>query len=171
LRRALDRLYDGCIWLAGLCMVLILVNVLIQVFGGIFDWYVRGTDAVAGYCMAGASFFALAHTLKRGEHIRVTLVLQRFTGQARRWIELWCLGIATVLAGTFAWYSWKLCWWSYQFNSVSDAQDRAPLWIPQLTMAIGVTVLFIAFLDELVAVLLGRDPAQADQSAEPLHIE
>lgn len=171
MRHALDRFYDVCAWLAGLCMLLILVNILIQVFGGLFDWYVRGTDAIAGYCMAGASFFALAHTLRRGEHIRVTLFLQRFKGRARRAMELWCLAVALFLTANFAWFSWRLVWWSHQFNAVSDAQDRAPLWIPQLTMAVGVTVLLVAFVDEFVDVLRGREPVETDAAAEPLHVE
>ena len=43
-----------------------------------------GIDAYAGYMMAGAGFLALAHTLKRGEHIRVTLLLSALHGRGRR---------------------------------------------------------------------------------------
>ena len=46
--------------------------------GACSSFNLRGTDAYAGYCMAAAAFLALAHTLKRGEHIRVTLFLDRF---------------------------------------------------------------------------------------------
>ena len=38
-------------------------------------------------------------------------------------------------------------------------------------MAIGVTVLAIAFVDELVQVARGRDPARSDLSAEMQHTE
>jgi len=34
--------------------------------------------------------------------------------------------------------------------------DATPLWIPQLGMALGAVVFFIAFLDEFILELLGR---------------
>jgi TRAP-type C4-dicarboxylate transport system permease small subunit len=169
MRHFLDRTYDVCAWIAGAFMVLILLNILVQVAGSYFGLYIRGTDAYAGYSMAAASFFALAHTLKRGEHIRVTLILQRLAPVWRRRFEIGCLALAVILSASFAWYSWSMVWWSYAFNAISDAQDKTPLWIPQLSMAIGVSVLFVAFLDELVAVAKGRQAATA--GAEPAHVE
>jgi TRAP-type C4-dicarboxylate transport system permease small subunit len=169
LRRILDRTYDVSAWIAGAFMVLILVNIMVQVCGSFFGLYIRGTDAYAGYSMAAASFFALAHTLKRGEHIRVTLILQRLSPVWRRRFEIGCLALAVVLSASFAWYSWSMTWWSYEFNAISDAQDKTPLWIPQLSMAIGVTILFVAFVDELVAVAQGRQVVASD--AEPAHVE
>jgi hypothetical protein len=38
-------------------------------------------------------------------------------------------------------------------------------------MALGVTILLIAFVDELVQVLQGRDPSESDLSAEMQHTE
>lgn len=169
MRRTLDRIYDVCAWIAGFFMVLILVNILVQVAGSYFGLYIRGTDAYAGYSMAAASFFALAHTLKRGEHIRVTLILQHLPALWRRRFEVGCLALAAFLTANFAWFSWTMTWWSYEFNAISDAQDKTPLWLPQLSMAIGVTVLLIAFIDELVAVVSGRAIASPD--SEPSHVE
>jgi hypothetical protein len=68
-------LYDGAAWLAALFMVGVLVMVLLSIVGRQLHFNVPGTDAYAGYSMAGAGFLALAHTLKRNEHIRVTLLL------------------------------------------------------------------------------------------------
>ncbi len=171
MRRLLDRTYDICAWVAGAFMVLILLNILVQVAGSYFGLYIQGTDAYAGYSMAAASFFALAHTLKRGEHIRVTLILQRLPPPWRQRFEVGCLLLAVVLTALFAWFSWTMAWWSYEFHAVSDAQDRTPLWIPQLSMAIGVTVLFIAFVDELIAVASGRQAVAASADSEPAHVE
>ena len=65
-RRALDRLYDGTAALAALFMVGLLAMVLLSVVGRQLHFNLPGTDAYAGYLMAGAGFLALAHTLKRG---------------------------------------------------------------------------------------------------------
>jgi TRAP-type C4-dicarboxylate transport system permease small subunit len=100
--------------------------------------------------MAGAGFLALAHTLKKGEHIRVTLLLNHLQGPARRALELWALAAASALALLFAYYSARLAWQSHQFNDISTGNDATPLWLPQLAMAAGTAVLAIAFIDELV---------------------
>ncbi len=73
LRRTLDRLYDAAAYVAALCLVGTLVMVLLGILGRLLGFQLRGTDAYAGYFMAAAGFLALAHTLMRGEHIRVTL--------------------------------------------------------------------------------------------------
>jgi len=150
LRRALEALYDISAWLAALCMLALLVMVLLSIVGRQLAFHVPGTDAYAGYLMAGAGFLALAHTLKRGEHIRVTVILGTLHGRTRRALELWALAAATVLAGLFAFYSVRLAWQSHLLNDVSTASDATPLWIPQLSMAAGTVVMLVALIDELV---------------------
>ncbi len=169
MRRALDALYDGTAWAAALCMVGLLVMVLLSIVSRQLHFHVPGTDAYAGYLMAAAGFLALAHTLKRGEHIRVTLLLSALRGRARKALELWALAAATALALLAAWYSVRLVWQSRLFNDVSTSNDATPLWIPQLSMAIGCAVLVVAFVDELVLEVLGR--RVVEENEEALHNE
>ena len=120
--------------------------------------------------MAAAGFLALAHTFKRGEHIRVTLLLSALRGGARRGLELWALFAATLLAGVRAFYSGRLAWQSRVFNDISTGNDATPLWMPQLAMALGTLILAIALADEFVLELRGRR-LQADAGEEALHNE
>lgn len=150
MRRTLNALYDGCAWLAAAFMIGVLLMVLLSVLGRQFNFHVPGTDAYAGYAMAAAGFLALAHTLKRNEHIRVTLLLGKLTGRARQGLELWSLSAAVALSGLLAWYALRLVWQSHEFDDISTGNDATPLWVPQLAMALGTVVLFIAFLDEWV---------------------
>ena len=170
MRRLLDGLYDGAAWLAALFMVGLLIMVLLSIAGRQFGFHVKGTDAYAGYLMAGSGFLALAHTLKRGEHIRVTLLLSALGGGARRALEVWALFAGTALAALLAFYSARLAWQSRSFNDMSTGTDATPLWIPQIGMAVGTIILAVALLDELVLELLGRRrPVSADDEA--LHNE
>jgi TRAP-type C4-dicarboxylate transport system permease small subunit len=162
-RRFLDALYDGAAWLAALFMVALLIAVLLSIGGREFGFHVKGTDAYAGYCMAAAGFLALAHTLKRGEHIRVTLLLSALPPGARRALELWSLASAVLLSGVLAFYSARLAWQSNKFHDISTGNDATPLWIPQLGMAIGTAILLVAFIDELVLELRGQRKAQASE--------
>ena len=156
MRRFLDTLYDSAAWLAALCMVGLLAMVLLGIVSRLLHFHVPGTDAYAGYMMAGAGFLALAHTLKRGEHIRVTLLLSALKGRAQRGLEIWALGAAVGLALLSAWYSCRLSWQSHVFHDISTSNDATPLWIPQLTMAVGNVILLIAFIDEFVLELRGQ---------------
>lgn len=156
MRRALDALYDGAAWLAALAMIGLLVMVLLSIVSRQLHFHVPGTDAYAGYLMAAAGFLALAHTFKRGEHIRVTLVLARLHGRWRRGLETWSLAAGGALAGLAAWYAVRLAWQSHAFNDISTGNDATPLWIPQLAMAAGSLILLIAFVDELVLELRGQ---------------
>ena len=172
MRRGLDSLYDAAAVLAAFFLIGTLVMVLTGVAGRLFNFYLRGNDAYAGYCMAAASFFALAHTLKRGEHIRVTLILDRLGTRARYVAELWCYAAAAFLSGAIAYFSVRLAWQSYTFNDISQGSDATPLWIPQIGMAAGTVVLCIAFVDALVVLIHdGRVTPGAATGAEPAHIE
>ena len=77
MRKALDALYNGAAGLAALFLVGLLAMVVLSIVSRQLHFHVPGTDAYAGYLMAASGFLALAHTLKRGEHIRVTLILGR----------------------------------------------------------------------------------------------
>jgi len=144
----LDGLYDGAAALAAMFMVGLLAMVMVSILGRQLHFHLPGTDAYAGYLMAAAGFLALAHTLKHGEHIRVTLLLTHLQGRARRALELWALGASVALAALAAFYSVRLAWQSRLFNDVSTSSDATPLWIPQLAMAVGSVVLLVALADE-----------------------
>ncbi len=163
MRRLLDGLYDACAWAAALALVGVLVMVLLSVLGRLLHFHVPGTDAYAGYSMAAAGFLALAHTLKRNEHIRVTLLLGRLQGRARQGLELAALTAAVLLSGLFAWFAVRLAWQSRAFNDISTGNDATPLWIPQLAMVAGTLVLLIAFVDEWWLELQGRRQRAAGQ--------
>jgi TRAP-type C4-dicarboxylate transport system permease small subunit len=168
MRKLLDGLYTGSSWLAGLGMIGLLLMVSYSIAGRLAGFPVGGIDAYAGYAMAGAGFLALASTLKHGEHIRVTLVLGMLRGRARRGLELAALLIAVLLAGFLAFYSARLVWQSWLYQDISTGIDATPMWIPQILMAVGTLVFFIAFLDEFCLELRGK---RRPEPAGDLHHE
>lgn len=170
MRKILDFLYKVAGWIAALFMIGTLAMVLAGVLGRMFNFNLRGSDAYAGYCMAAGSFLALAHTLKCGEHIRVTLILQHVRARAKRAVETGCYLTGCIITSVLAWFSIRLVWQSYVFHDVSQSTDATPLWIPQLTMAFGATLLAIAFIDDLLTLLSGHE-LRREQDGQLAHVE
>jgi TRAP-type C4-dicarboxylate transport system permease small subunit len=165
-RTRLDPLYKALGALGALFILATLVIEVVNIVGREIGYSMAGVDAYAGYTLAAGSFLALAAALRHGDHIRVTLLIQRLTGRRRWWIEVFCLSVATFLSGYFAYFAGKLVWGSYVYHDVSQNVDATPLWIPQLSMAIGLAALFLAFLEELIETLrTGKvvTPAQSSQ--------
>lgn len=171
MRSLLDPFYR---LLGALGALFILATLIIEVgniVGRRLGYSMAGVDAYAGYTLAAGSFLALAAALRHGDHIRVTLIIQRFTGRPRWWIEVFCLAVATLLSAYFAWFAARLVWGSYVYHDVSQNVDATPLWIPQLSMAIGLGGLFLAFLEELIYALRTRQLPPSATSGEPTQIE
>lgn len=171
MRAFLDRLYALMLHLAAACLVLIAVLVGAQVAGRIFDgllklfgyppygFLVASLAEIAGYLLAAASFLALAGTLKRGAHIRVTVLLGNVPEGVRRWLELWVLAVGTMFVAYISLSLVSLVYDSYRFKEVSYGLIPVPLAIPQAVMAAGSVVLLAALADELLLTLRTGRPS------------
>src|SRR5687767_5058181 len=102
LRSGLDALYLGAGIAAAGCIVVMLAVIVLQMAARWTGLTFPGSAEYAGYTMAAASFLAFAHTLDRGAHIRVSLVLSRL-GRYRWHGEVWCFAIGLLLSSYLAW--------------------------------------------------------------------
>jgi TRAP-type C4-dicarboxylate transport system permease small subunit len=159
MRRFLDGLY-------GLCTIGVLVSVLAAIVARQLSMNIPGTDAYAGYFMAAAGFLALSSTFKHGEHIRVTLLLNSLRPAAGRRLDIFALSVGCLLAAAFAFFSIKLTYDSWQFNDISTSNDATPLWIPQVSMAVGTVLFLVALIDELIRRSRGLAAATSQQTHE-----
>jgi TRAP-type C4-dicarboxylate transport system permease small subunit len=172
MRPLLDRFFNIAGYLAGFFMVGTLLAVLASILGRLHPLFeLPGADAYAGYCMAISAFLALAPTLRRGEHIRVTLLLNRLPAGGQRGLDILCHLVAIGLSGALAWFSVRLVQQSREFHDVSSGLDATPLWIPQLGMAIGTTLFALAFLGDLILLLRGEALREPSSDDEPSRIE
>ena len=177
MRALLDWLYKASGAVAALFLVAICVVVLLQVGANLIDALIKlfGGEPIglvipsyaefAGFFLAGASFFALAYTLRSAGHIRVTLLLAHLPPRVRHAAELWCVAAALFVSGYFAWYAFGLVGESLEFRDVSSGIVPVPLWLPQSVMALGLSVLTLAFADELWQLLRGRPTSYAEAEA------
>lgn len=159
MRRALDSLYRFSGLLSAFFLLMIAVLVTAQIVGRMFDVLVPSADDFARLSMAASSFLGLAWALRRGAHIRVVLLLERMAPPRRRVMELLCLGIGTALSAYFAGYAIDMVIDGIRFPEYTIGLIPIPKWIPQIAMALGATILTVAFLDDLVVVLRGGVPS------------
>ena len=159
MRRALDLLYTASGAFAALCLAGIAVLMLAQAAGREFGLLIRGSDDIASWLCAASAFFALGHTFRHGELVRVGLFIDRLQGGARRAAEIWALGATLAVVGYMAYAVVKFVYESWKFNEIAQGLLQIPIWIPQTAFALGVLIFLVAVVDELVTVLRGRKPA------------
>ena len=156
-RSILDRVYFGSGIIAALFLIAILSLIVIQMLARWTGEVFPGAPDYAGYSMAAASFFAFAHALNRGAHIRVSMLLNAVGPKVRRALDAWCFAIASGLGWYFSYYAVKATYWSWKFHDVSQGQDATALWIPQSAMVLGSIIFAIALTDHFVHVLVSGD--------------
>ena len=150
LDKNLNKLYKFSGYVAAIFLILVAVFILIGVSSRIFGFYIRGLAEYSGYCMASASFFALSYTFIEGGHIRITLFLEKLSGNKKRIAEIWCLSIASLFSGYLAFYFIKMLIISYKFQERSEGADEILIWIPQTSVALGSTIFFISVLHQFI---------------------
>ncbi|MFC5585616.1 TRAP transporter small permease [Nitratireductor kimnyeongensis] len=171
MRKILDGLYGAAEWLAMAALGVIALLVFAQVLGRVFDtiiglfglppfgFLVPSLAEIAGFLLVGASFMALAGSLRGGAQIRVTLGLSAMPYRMRQVAEVFVLVIGAALSWFFFYYASKLTVDSYRFNELSYGIIAIPLWIPQAVMALGVGIFAVALVEDLFEVLAGRSPS------------
>jgi len=158
IRRTLDTLYLAAGYLAGFFLVAIFALMMLLSVGREINLNVPSGDDFAGWSLVAMAFLGLAHTFKRGEMIRVGLLLERLHGRARRIAELISLTIAAAFIAYFTWQAGRLTHDSWRFFDMSTGVISVPLWIPQLGMVIGLAILLIAVIEEWLIVARGAKP-------------
>lgn len=178
MRRFLDQLYLASGWVGAAFIAAIAALVVCQVTLNLIDrisGLLTGTAIgltipsyadFTGFFLAAASFLALAHTLRQGAHIRVTLVISHLPAKAAKILELWCIAVATLISVYFTCYTALLVRESYEFHDLSPGMIAVPIWIPQAAMLIGLLILSIALVDELITLLRGGTASYQNPESE-----
>ena len=156
INKNLNNLYKISGYLAAFFLILVAVFILIGILSRIFDFYIRGLAEYSGYCMAAASFYALAFTFVQNGHIRITLFLEKASPFYKKFLEIWCLIITSIFSGYLTFYLWKMLIISYDFQERSEGADEILIWIPQTSVAIGSLIFFIAVFHQLILTILNK---------------
>jgi TRAP-type C4-dicarboxylate transport system permease small subunit len=159
LRRFLDRLYAAAGSAAAVCLAAIAVVMLAQAGMRELGMLFRGADDIVAWLCAATAFLALGHTFRRGELVRIGLLVDHLPPHVRRPVALSALAVAVVFAGYMAYAVVRFVYESWKFNEVAQGLIQIPIWIPQMSFVLGAAILFVAVLDEFVVLARGGKPA------------
>jgi len=166
MRNPLNQTYLVAAVIAGICLVLMTLLILAQIVGRWFGVLVPSTEDFSGFLLAAASFLALPYALRSGSHIRVSLFVSRLSARWRRPVEI----LVLLIAITFAVYAaWSVSWMvieSYDFAELTQGYIALPLWLPQLPLAIGLTLFSVALVDELLSLIVQGQTAYQQHEDE-----
>ena len=166
LRAGLDRVYLAAAVLGAVCIALICVLMVVQSLGREFGLNTGATNDIVSWLCAAAAFFTMAHAFKHGDFVRVTLLLESVKPKTRRVMELGSLFIALLAVAYLAWWACLFTYQSFEFKELAQGLLPLPIWIPQLSFALGSLLLFVAVLDEFVIVARGGVPTFVRLTAE-----
>jgi TRAP-type C4-dicarboxylate transport system permease small subunit len=150
MQRILNKTYTVAGAIAGLCIVLICITILVRVIGRWFGIVIPSSDDFAGYLLAASSFLALAYSFRQGSHIRVTLFLHRLEMKSNILLERLVLVIASVLVTYLSYQLSYMVWESWIFEELTHGYIPLPLWWVQLPVAIGAIIFAISVIDTTV---------------------
>ena len=158
MRKLLDGLYQAAGALAALFVVaifLLMVGASLLREAGV---RVGGADDLVSWMCAAAAFLAMAPTFKRGDFVRVGLLIENLGAAWRRRLEVLSLFLAAVFCVYLTVAGGRYVLEGFRINEMASGLIVIPLWIPQLSFLFGVGLFTVAVLDELVVVLRGAKP-------------
>jgi TRAP-type C4-dicarboxylate transport system permease small subunit len=126
---------------------------------------------VVTYCIVGATFISSPYVLMTRGHVNVDILPLHLGPTARYWLALG----TSLLALAFVVVMFILCtaYWYEAYAELWRSQTvwRARMWIPYLSMPIGLGLLILQYLADMICVATGRAPPfgiSAKQDAEAL---
>jgi TRAP-type C4-dicarboxylate transport system permease small subunit len=113
---------------------------------------------VVTYSIVAATFIGSAYVLMTRGHVNVDVLPMHLGPAARYWLALFTM----VLGFGFVLVLFVLCtayWYqSWNENWHSDTVWRARLWIPYLSMPVGLGILVLQYVAEFIRLVTGRAP-------------
>jgi TRAP-type C4-dicarboxylate transport system permease small subunit len=177
-QRPLDRVLLATGYLAGLLFLglafFITYDVLARKWGDVLGLpTTQVTDEIAGYMLVLASTWGFAYALRTDAHVRIDVLLPYMPPPMRAAMDFLALALMAFFACVFAWRIWLLVLDSWETGIRSSTYLLTPLWIPQVILAVGFTLLAVAAVFMALAIVAEwaarrvREDKQAVPAAEP----
>jgi len=134
--------------------VLVICDMVIERY--VLNWNTIWQIDFVTYAIVGATFIGSPYVLMHRGHVNVDILPMHSGPRFRYWLALF----TSILSLAFCAVLWWLCtefWYeAYSQNWRSDTVWRSRLWIPYLSMPVGLGLLVLQYVTEVVCVATGR---------------
>ncbi len=155
-------------WLGALLFALVAVLMVVQVCGRALGYPMVGGDEITGWMSANAAFVALGYAFREGALIRMEIAIAKLGVRRRRIAELAALAVGGAWCGYAAYAMARFVWQNAAFGERSTGLISVPIWPIQLPAAIGLALLFVAFVEQFLRVSIGDRPLYATNAEATL---
>jgi len=167
LEKVLARINASLVMVCGVVLFFFMFTVVSDVTGRyLFLKPVPGTLEVGESVLALVVFLGWAAVLARGDHIRVSILLDSLPPRWHAWLELLPLAVGFALIFPIAWYGLSFALESYKFKETGLTYG-IPLYPGKIALFIGCTLFaiqfFVMFLGRLFIRLAGKIPAGSEK--------
>ncbi len=142
-----NKLCKGGAYLSGFFLVALVLMILTEIFlRSFFDISTMIADEYSGYFYLASIFLGLAYTFNEDGHIRINIITSKLTRKSNRKIDIFA-GIITLFVLIFAlWRTILLAYDSYELEMLSEAVSETPIYLTQLAMPVGISLLILAVI-------------------------
>lgn len=160
LAKILDNITFKLNGLSGICIVIITIFILLEIIARkFFNYGFLFVLEVSSYLLATSWFLSAAYTLRTDGHIRINVLTSVLkTDRAVRFVDIFATVLGIVISLIFFRAVLILASDSYFFNKTSFSPLRAPLYIPQTFIAIGMFFMLIQMIVRLMLLLINEKP-------------
>jgi len=150
LEKVADMVAKLSLIMASLCLLAMLLLMNVEVLGRyVFNFSTFVADEYSAYLFVGCIFSGFAYSLHHGSFLRVNLIVQWLSPRHSQYLQLGASIIGLSLSLILAYETALLTFNSYDFQS-KTIQSSTPLFLPQLTMPLGMLATSVIFLNETV---------------------
>jgi len=117
---------------------------------GGFNYSLGFAEELTGYGVVFMTFFGAAMALRSHSMFQVHFLLDRWPEGSRRWLIRAFVLIALVICVILAWKTKDLTLSSFSRGKFAPTVLRTPLWIPQIILPLGFSVLTFFLVEQLL---------------------
>jgi TRAP-type C4-dicarboxylate transport system permease small subunit len=111
---------------------------------------------VVTYCIVGATFVGSPYVLLHRGHVNVDILPMHSGPRFRYWLALFTMTLSAAFCVTLFVLTSQYWYEAFSQNWHSDTVWRARLWVPLLSMPLGLGLLVLQYVAEIFAVMTGR---------------
>lgn len=165
--KLIDGLCDAAAAVAGvLLLALFALGMAELISRDVFGVSLTFSIEYSGYFLATTLFLASGWTMRRGGHIRVNLIGSRLPPGAARTLDVLCTVGGLLACGFMAWSLVDFALGTLARGTLTYFPSATPIGYPQLLIAVGPCILWLALLARLIRLLTGQSPDLGAAKAE-----